>query len=165
MYTIIITVTAFAVVLGISEWHKTHDFILLFLLTIAHSLIGFGVGICIGLILPVKYETVKTTYNLECLQDNNSAKGEFFLGTGQIEGKMQYIFYYEQNGFYRLKQIDYEKVKIKYSEGKPKAEEIADKEVEGAFINYFAIDIGSKIEYIVYVPKGTIKQNYELDAK
>ena len=165
MYTIIITVIAFAVVLGIRGWHETNDFILLFFLTIAHSLIGFAVGICIGLILPVKYETVKTTYNLECLQDNNSAKGEFFLGTGQIEGKMQYIFYYEQNGFYRLKQIDYEKVKIKYSEGKPKVEEIADKEIEGAFINYFAIDIESKIEYTIYIPKGTIKQNYVLNAQ
>jgi len=129
------------------------------------TLIGGLVGLLIALALPAKTEIVKTIYNLESLQDNNSVKGSFFLGCGQIEGKMKYVFYYERDGFYKLEQADYEKVKVKYSDEKPKVERFNQKNVKDAFINNFAIDLNCYQEYIIYVPKGTIKQNYTLDAQ
>ena len=141
------------------------DIIMYFLFGIIGALIGGLIGFGIAFALPAKTEIVKTTYNLEALQDNNSVKGSFFLGSGQIEGKMKYVFYYENNGYYKLEQADYNEVKVKYSDEKPKAERFNRKNVKDAFINNFAIDFNCYQEYIIYVPKGTIKQNYSLDAQ
>ena len=167
MWTIII-ITAIAIFIACFNEYK-HGFYSdgfdYFMMVILGLLIGGVIGTAIAFALPVKTEIVKTTYNLEALQDNNSVKGSFFLGSGQIEGKMKYVFYYERDGFYKMEQADYEEVKVKYSDEKPKAERFNRKNVKDAFINNFAIDCNSYQEYIIYVPKGTIKQNYSLDAQ
>ena len=166
MWTIII-ITVIALFIAIYREHNSYyhsDFEDYFLSSISGILIGGFVGFLVALSLPAKTEIVKTTYNLEALQDNNSVKGSFYLGTGQIDGEMKYVFYYEKDGYYRLKQVDYNEVKVKYSDEKPKVELFNRKKVKDAFINNFAIDCNCYQEYIIYVPKGTIKQNYSLDA-
>ena len=166
MWTIII-ITAIALFIAIYREYNSYysDFEDYILTSILAILIGGIIGTALAFVLPAKTEIVKTTYNLEALQDNNSVKGSFFLGSGQIEGKMKYVFYYERDGFYKLEQADYSKVKVKYSNEKPKAERFNRKNVKDAFINNFAIDCNCYQEYIIYVPKGTIKQNYSLDAQ
>ena len=166
MWTIIIII-AIALFIAIYREYNSYysDFEDYILTSISAILIGGIIGTALAFVLPAKTEIVKTTYNLEALQDNNSVKGSFFLGSGQIEGKMKYVFYYERDGFYKLEQADYSKVKVKYSNEKPKAERFNRKNVKDAFINNFAIDCNCYQEYIIYVPKGTIKQNYSLDAQ
>lgn len=166
MWTIII-ITAIALFIAIYQEYNSYysDFEDYILVSIPAILIGGIIGTAVAFALPAKTEIVKTTYNLEALQDNNSVKGSFFLGSGQIDGKMKYVFYYERDGFYKLEQADYEEVKVKYSDEKPKAERFNRKNVKDAFINNFAIDCNCYQEYIIYVPKGTIKQNYTLDAQ
>ena len=166
MWTIIIII-AIALFIAIYREYNSYysDFEDYILTSISAIIIGGIIGTALAFVLPAKTEIVKTTYNLEALQDNNSVKGSFFLGSGQIEGKMKYVFYYERDGFYKLEQADYSKVKVKYSNEKPKAERFNRKNVKDAFINNFAIDCNCYQEYIIYVPKGTIKQNYSLDAQ
>lgn len=167
MWTIII-ITVIAIFIACFFEYKEgyySDFEDYLLISFPALLIGAIIGTAVAFALPAKTEIVKTTYNLEALQDNNSVKGSFFLGSGQIEGKMKYVFYYERDGFYKLEQADYEEVKVKYSDEKPKAERFNRKNVKDAFINNFAIDCNCYQEYIIYVPKGTIKQNYTLDAQ
>ncbi len=141
------------------------DILFYFLFGIVGAIFGGLIGLLIALALPAQTEIVKTTYKLEALQDNNSVKGSFFLGSGQIEGKMKYVFYYENDGYYKLEQADYEEVKVKYSDEKPKVERFNRNYVKDALINHFAIDLNSYQEYIIYVPEGTIKQDYYLDAQ
>ena len=141
------------------------DFILSLLTSILMALGGGLLGFVIASFMPMKTEIIKTTYNLECLQDNGATKGKFYLGSGQIDGSMKYVFYYEENGFYQLHQVDYYKAKIKYSDENAKAEKYDEVPCKKAFINYFAIDVDFQQYYIIYVPKGTIKQNYNLDAQ
>lgn len=166
MWTIII-ITAIALFIAIYQEYNSYysDFEDYILVSITAILIGVIIGTAVAFALPAKTEIVKTTYNLEALQDNNSVKGSFFLGSGQIDGKMKYVFYYENEGYYKLEQADYNKVKVKYSDENPKAERFNRKNVKDAFINNFAIDYNCYQEYIIYVPKGTIKQNYSLDAQ
>lgn len=166
MWTIII-ITAIALFIAIYKEYNLYysDFEGYIFVSILAILIGVIIGTAVAFALPAKTEIVKTNYNLEALQDNNSVKGSSFLGRGQIEGKMKYVFYYERDGFYKLEQADYEEVKVKYSDEKPKAEKFNRKNVKDAFINNFAIDCNCYQEYIIYVPKGTIKQNYSLDAQ
>ena len=166
MWTIIIITVITIIIACVMQYNDYYsDFEDCFLISIPALFIGAIIGTAIAFALPAKTEIVKTTYNLEALQDNNSIKGSFFLGSGQIDGKMKYVFYYERDGFYKLEQADYEEVKVKYSDEKPKAERFNRKNVKDAFINNFAIDCNYYQEYIIYVPKGTIKQNYTLDAQ
>ncbi len=121
----------------------------------------------IALAIPSKTETVIDTYLLETLQDNNSVSGSFFLGSGYINGEMKYVFYYETDGGYRMKQLKYYNVLIKYTSETPKVETYRKVQTD-AFINKFSVymgDCGCNNKNIIYVPKGTIKQNYNLDAQ
>lgn len=138
---------------------KTLDTIIIIFIA---ALIGLG----IAFILPMKTVTKIDTYNIVSLQDNNSTNGSYFLGTGTIKGEMKYVFYYEENGTYKMKQTDYNNTSIKYSDSVKV--EIYRKEEVKAFINWFAIDdicSESNMQFIIYVPKGTIKNNYSLDAQ
>lgn len=131
--------------------------------------VGFAMGLMIA--LPIAISLPMTTYEephvikIENLQDNNSVKGNFFLGCGQINGTMKYVCYYEENGYYQMLQIDYDKAKIKYCDSIPKITILEIKATKDK-INLFAIDLdlGEKT-YIIEVPKGTIKNNYNLDAQ
>lgn len=136
---------------------------------IVFSCVGIFFGGIIGLIvaiaLPMNTYDKHSSLNIATLQDGNSVSGKFFLGSGQIEGKMKYIFYYEENGMYRMMQLNYDVVQIKYSDEKPKVN-ITQNYPTKAFINNFAIDMDCFDKtYIIEVPKGTIKSNYNLDAQ
>lgn len=126
------------------------------------SIFGLGVVIC----LPMDTVTKVDTYNIVGLKDNNNVNGDFLLGSGSINGEMKYTFYYEENGFYKMKQIDVNNTSIKYSND-IKIERYREEATE-SFINYFAIDDlenESNMSYIIYIPEGSIKNNYTLDAE
>ena len=64
-----------------------------------------------------------------------------------------------------MMQLDYNLVQIKYSDSKPKVN-VTENYPSDAFINNFAIDLDAfDKKYIIEVPKGTIKNNYNLDAQ
>lgn len=164
MWTIIIVSVLFSF-LFLKDDYSYIDWRDLILIIPFTLFIGAFIGGLIAVALPAKTEQVVTTYELESLQDGSLMSGSFFLGSGVVKDEMKYIFYYEEDGFYKLKQVDYNDAKISYSDGKPRAERYKFEEVVGPFINYFALDYLGEEEYIIYIPKGTIKQDYNLDAK
>lgn len=166
-----ITVLIFAVLIGIlvsaTEWDYIDDFFdyfPAFIQFMLGAIMGCLVGLFVAWLLPAKEQEVKYTYNLETLQDGNRVSGSFFLGCGTIDGKMQYVYYYESQDGYRMNQIDYDKVVIKYSADNPRIETYRMEPIKGKFINNFAFDV-TKERNIIFVPKGTIKQNFSLDAQ
>lgn len=166
-----ITVIFFAVLIGVlisvTEWgymDDLSDYFLVFIQFLLGAVFGCLFGLFVACLLPAKEQEVKYTYNLETLQDGNSVSGSFFLGCGAIDGKMQYVYYYESPDGYRMNQIDYDNVVIKYSEEDPRIETYKMEPIKGKFINLFAFDIPQE-RNIIYVPKGTIKQNFTLDAQ
>ena len=166
MITILIT-TIIGIALAIyneyrESWGSLIDYIIMSMLG---GLFGACVGFIIAIALPMQTYDKHYSLNIETLQDNNSVSGNFFLGCGQIEGKMKYVFYYEEKGLYRMMQLNYDLVQIKYSDTKPKVN-ITENYPTESIINYFAFDtdIFDK-NYIIEVPKGTIKNNYNLDAQ
>jgi len=166
MWTIIICILVLFIVTMLIMYDEDFFFEDTFLHLAVSIFLGFFIGGAIALALPVKTETGKETYNLECIQDNNNVNGGFFLGCGTINGEMKYTFYYKKDDYFKLLQLSYNKVKVKYSEETPKVEYYYTIESKDAFINNFALDwyIGGK-EYIIYIPKGSIKQDYNLDAQ
>jgi len=129
------------------------------------AIMGGLIGILVASMLPMELYDKVSYLNVETLQDNNSVKGDFFLGCGQVEGKMKYVFYVEKNGFYEMQQLDYDVVKIKYTDSIPTVKVIEKYPTESA-INKWGFDWDAfDKRYIIQVPKGTIKNNYNLDAQ
>ena len=142
-----------------------NDLVIYVMTSIFGLMVGGLIGSFVAIALPMDTYNKHYSLNIETLQDNNSVSGNFFLGTGQIEGKMKYVFYYEENGLYRMMQLNYNLVQIKYSDSKPKVN-VTENYPSNSIINYFAIDLDIYDKtYIIEVPKGTIKSNYNLDAQ
>lgn len=130
---------------------------------------GAILGFLIGLAIPSKMIEEKSTFKLMNLQDGSQVNGHFFLGSGVIEGKMTYAFYYEIDSVnFAMSQIPYDVAKIRYTNDSTTAyiEQYQTVDDKNYFLNHFSIDTdyGDK-RFVIYVPKGTIKSNYNLDAQ
>jgi hypothetical protein len=145
-----------------SYWSDLFDYVMTSICGIIFGgLIGFVVAIC----LPMDTYQKKYSLNLQTLQDGSSVNGHFFLGTGHFEDKMKYVFYYENNGLFKMEQLDYKIVEIRYSNNKPKVN-VTQIYPTDSWINKVAIDFDAYDKtYIIDVPSGTIKNNYTLDAQ
>ena len=131
-------------------------------------LYGLFLGLIFGLItsffLPNDTKPVVTTYQIECLQDNSNVSGSFFIGCGSVNNRMKYTYYYDcGDSTYVLEQIDVDDVKIKYTNEKPYVDKIKYKQTDN-WINLFSFELRNPT-YIIYVPKGSIMNNYNLDTK
>ncbi len=130
------------------------------------SAIGAGtIGYLVAIVIPMSTYDKQYSFNIEALNDNESTSGKLFLGSGWIEGKMKYVFYLEDNGLYRMRQLDSDLVRIRYSDGTPKVN-VTEKYPTDSFINLFAIDFDCFDKtYIIEVPNGSINNDYKLDAQ
>ena len=132
-------------------------------------LMGIGIGLGVAIILPSKMIEEKSTFKLVNLQDGSQISGNFFLGSGTIEGKMNYMFYYEKDSnTFAMSQIKYDVATVKYTKDSTTAYVECYKTVDDPnwFWNNFSYDVDyGDCHYVIYVPKGTIKTNFNLDAQ
>lgn len=131
-------------------------------------LIGI-ISACVGLlvatiVVPAETTTCKNTLKIVNLQDGNSLNGRFYLGSGYVGSSMKYSFYYEQSdGNYKLMQIDADLTTIKISDTPQITSYV--KCYTDSRINDWVIKINYHTYYIIEVPKGSIKENFNLDAQ
>lgn len=169
MWTIIILAIIGAIVGIVIIWGGIGDLkdILIYVsAAVMGAPMGAIIGIAVAVSIPAKTKLVVDAYKIESLQDNNSIHGGFFLGCGSVNGEMRYVFYYETDGGYKMKQLRADDVLIKYADDNPRIE-VHKKIRTDDLINKFSLrgGCGYCVKYIIYVPKGTIKQNYVLDAQ
>ena len=166
MYTVIIAaIMGMGVAISYTRNDWMTDFIDYVFSALVGILLGGAIGLAVAMALPMDTYQKRYSVMLESLQDNNNVSCNFFLGCGQIEGKMKYVYYYKSGEFYRMAQVDYNLVDIRYSTASPKVN-IIEKFPTESFINKFAFDIDCNSKtYIIDVPKGTIQNNYVLDAQ
>jgi len=171
MWTFII-ITTICIIIGFRlvtedfDW-SLGEFVLLFFVILFSGMIGVLLSLGVAALIPGTYETTSETYKLEALQDNNGgASGSFFLGSGTIDSKMKYVFYYESDkNKYKMGQVDYEDATVTYVDEyvEPNVIKYAD-ELTDAFINNFTVNFRSPW-YDINIPKGSIKSGYMLDAQ
>jgi len=136
---------------------------------------GFTSGLVLNIIIGViiftlhpRTEIVKIIQSFEIvsLQDNYLVKGEIkgsaFFIQGYMNQEMVYSYYKKVNDQYVFGQVRAKDCIIKITNGKPKIEEYylfreADKWDSGGWKEFD--------HYVIYVPKGGIVQDYDLDAK
>lgn len=123
------------------------------------------VGLFIAWALPMDTKVNHSVLKLENLQDNSSVDGKFYLGCGNFGSDMKYVFYTEENGMYKMMQLDVDDCLIRYSDDKPIVH-VFEIYPTDAKINFFAYDgdVFNK-SYVIEVPRGTIDNNYNLDAR
>jgi hypothetical protein len=122
-------------------------------------------GCIIAIAIPAKTQRVCIEkHEIANLQDNSNIYGSFFLGCGSMDERMVYYSYVEENGLYYLKKFETKNVLIRFSNQTPHIESWVNAPIKGEIINYFAID-DPNYKYIFYIPQGSIKQNFNLDAQ
>jgi hypothetical protein len=122
------------------------------------GVIGGLVGAGIAVPLSQDVEEHKVKYELQCLNDNQSIK---YLGRGRIDGSVKYAFYLKNpDGLFELKVVNHKDAKIRLVDGPPSVEVTSFSTIIG-----WGIDANKPDQYIFNVPKGTIDNNFTLDAK
>jgi len=163
MITVIICAVALFVLGFIGMYKEDEDIVLCILGGLFIACFGALFGTMIALIVPSVTEKSVDVIGLASLQDGGSLSGSFFLGCGIIDQEMKYTYYYESDGGYRMGQKDVDDVLIKFTKDKPRIE-IHKRKQTDALINRFSI-IMNPAKYIFFIPEGSIKQNYKLDAQ
>lgn len=141
------------------------DLVMFFCYSILGIIIGGLIGFFVAWLMPMELSTKKETVEIVALQDNNSVNGSFFLGSGYVDGNMEFILYYEcENGF-KMMQLSPKHTLIRYSKDKPTLTVNRLRPTDN-WINYFGFDRDVLREtYTINVPEGTILNHYSLDAK
>lgn len=112
----------------------------------------------------LNFDVVKDINSLCYIRDQIIQPGSM---TDTWREPTKYSFYYEDGGYYQLKQLEPYNTKIKYIKDKPKYiiyRKVLTDNLYNSFITGPAYDNG-KEHYVICVPKGTIKNNYYLDTK
>lgn len=166
MYTIILCALIIYILVVIIEIREYKFCVDPFLQNLPAFIPGILIGLIIALVLPERRVTDKYSLNLVSLQDHNTISGSFFLGSGQINGRMRYVLYYEtDSNTYKMFQVDYDDALIKYTDGQPKMNVSYTHSCQCLW-NKFSISITpDEYSYIFEIPKGSIKNNFTLDAQ
>lgn len=134
------------------------------------AVMGFMVAMMAGLIFYSGHVTVERTVRLESLQDGSSVRGSFFLGSGVIDEVSVFTWYEQpQPGSYRQARADADSSTVHYTDGAPRYIVHIEQIEGGSFWGTWGFrgDSGDEVNrtYDFYVPKGSVKSQYELDAK
>lgn len=126
---------------------------------------GGVLGLIVANFIPSKTFIHEQVSEIESLQDNNSTSGRFFLASGNIDGEMKYVMYLRNGKTFSMVQASYKYSEIEYTEGQPVLIEYTKKMQPNEWVNRFSIDFDLGFKgYLIKVPKGTIKNSYNLDA-
>ena len=164
MYTVLIlaTIVGFLLMFAVCDF-KDSNFLEYAIAYAAGFILGGLFGALLSLMMPKEYETVYKTEKIVCIQDNSSLKGAMFLGCGNINGQMSYSYYTNCRGVYKLHQVDAESTSIVYSTKEPKI--ITCTEVIKKSNWHFFEGMALLSTYVIQVPKGSISNDFSLDAK
>mgnify|MGYP001216093432 CR=1 FL=1 len=127
------------------------------------SVVALGTGGLIEAISTKEY--VKTQEeSLLAINDTSSTEGRFFLGSGYVEGKMKYIYIVSMNEEMQMKSAFIDNVKLVYSDDLKV--ETYSAEFKSKFIKFLLREPNfSDDQYKIYIPEGTIKQDYIIDLQ
>lgn len=95
------------------------------------------------------------------LADNWVAEGDFFLGTGNIEGELHYYYVAESDLGYTVEKVDADATYIKYTDEKPFIEK-----QESVYTNWFIRHMTCpSTRYIIHCPENTIQKQYNVESE
>ena len=128
-------------------------------------IVFFIVGVFIGIFPERKYVPTESK-NIVAISDNLQTKGSFFLGTGSLDGTL-YYFYYEQakdSGYIQGKvKVENAEIYEQDSIKNPKIQFYTKEFVNNNWNNWAFLITCSFERAEIFVPKGSIKRNFNFD--
>lgn len=109
-----------------------------------------------------EYLYQETSMPIVSLEDNMKQQGKFFLGSGTVNNELHYYFVLKTEHGFKVKNVSAEETEVRY-DSQP---HIVIKQATGFkhWYNYiWAIPI--KTQSTIYVPEGTIINNYNIDLQ
>lgn len=95
------------------------------------------------------------------LADNLVAEGDFFLGTGNVEGELHYYYVAESDLGYTVERVGADATYIKYTDENPHIEK-----QESIYTNWFIRHMTCpSTRYIIHCPENTIQKQYNVDLE
>jgi len=161
---ILLSVVIIAFLFGL--WLEEGDFLVALFIAFWGAVAGFLLALVIGAI--VYNSTAHVPVPLENLVDNTQIHGRFFLGSGTIDEVPVYVWYEQtDNNTFRQNQINVDQATIHYLLDKRRPYYVATFHNKKGFFREWGWDVNpSDVTHIdFYVPRGTITNNYTLDAK
>lgn len=136
------------------------------------AIAGFFVGMLLAIIISRVFppdsntatKVVLSNQEIVSLSDNSTVHGKFFLGCGNIKGSMSYVYYTKHEDAYQMEVTDYKDVNIRFTNSTPYVETYIYIYSRKGILKYIAYD-NKCVNTTIYVPKGTIKFNYNLDTE
>jgi hypothetical protein len=137
----------------------------------AGGALGVMVALIVSLIMTLVLDsTAHYTYQktnetkIIALQDNGSVTGSFFLGSGYVKGNMQYVYMTENGAEMKMYHVDADYASLIYA-NEPKVETF-EAHYSNSFVAFlFGQPVFDHSKYKIYVPKGTVKQNFNVDLQ
>lgn len=156
-------VAAVVIALAIAiYWREPLSFIPLAFVGSIVALIATGIT---GLIFSEYYTSEPRS--LVNLQDGSNVEGSFFLGIGSVGEEMKYSFYAEtDSGSYKLHSVDADRAEVVFTDGDPYYTAECYRPMFGK--NWDFVQAAGCYDHknvTFYVPKGSIKTNFTLDAQ
>lgn len=139
------------------------SFLALLMVGMASFLVTLGVSGIATHYADKKY-TVKQESPLLALQDNTSVSGHFYLGGGSFNGSMQYVYMVPTSEGTQMVTVGVNQNVFVIESDNPKVE-IYEVKFSNNILNYFAEPIEQYNRTKLYIPKGSIKYDYNVDLK
>ena len=146
----------------------SYDKLALFVMPVIFSMVGVLV-----ISLPASFifsDEVTVEHKLVSLKDGSSVSGSFFLGIGGVGEDAEYSFYEQDtDGKFHLEQVDADRASIVEYDGTPKMTESCDDYGDSPWlltwpISYDSVDCYDR-DVVFYVPEGSVKTDFVLDAE
>lgn len=132
------------------------------LLSLAIMVLGGGIATVSG--APTQSEKVEAVEVIS-LNDNSNTEGSFFLGSGSVNEELVYYYAYESDKGITVGEIDADEVYINYTDKQPRLEEYQTK-FKSEFLNWSFAYLGEdSCYYKLYIPEGSIIEEYKIDLE
>lgn len=134
--------------------------------TFVHFLLGSAIGLVFAMIASIFIPASEHKYEhiIVSMKDNSSVNGSFFLGSGTFKDEPTFSYYYEKDGYYKLENVPSENSKIYYTNVNNRV--VCTYYTIDGFYQWLSIPIVKySRSYEFYIPSGSIKTNFNLDAE
>lgn len=126
------------------------------------ALAGSGFALGVGY-FPAQTFMVEDTVHLAALRDNSTVRGSFFLGSGSIGQEQRYFYMRKVGDGFKQDSIAASEAIVYEQDGEPRIVTY-----QSDFVNpmWYVIGLPSKSKDAdIYVPVGSIVQNYHIDLQ
>ncbi len=130
--------------------------------TIVSFLVCFFVSLMMSSFVEFDYNIVSKT-NIIALKDNQNVDGNFYLMGGYIDEDLYYYYATETEFGYKTEKIKADNAYIKYTDGKTCIEKYKG-EPTNESVHFWGFPT-CDYQYIIYVPEGTVTNEFNVDLE